>query len=143
MAQRDAGHDLVVGQAMIRAGFGCRRGATADDFISALAQALEIAQCPRSTLAGVAFPHFRQTEPGAIAATTLWGLPVEIVDQAALARACQRAETHSALAFAHTGLTSVAESAALAAAGPGSRLVARRTSVGSVTCAIAIGERPS
>ena len=143
VAQRDAGHDLVVDQAMILAGFGCRRGATTGDFIAALAQALEIARCEYSTLAGVALPHFRQAEPGAIAATTLWGLPVEIVDQPALAQACRRAETHSALAFAHTGLTSVAESAALAAAGPGSRLLARRTGAGSVTCAIAIGERGS
>ena len=128
---------------MIVAGFGCRRGATTGDFIAALAQALAIARCQRATLAGVAFPHFRQAEAGAIAAMKLWGLPVAIVDQPALAQACQRAETHSARAFAHTGLTSVAESAALAAAGPGSRLLARRTGAGSVTCAIAIGERAS
>lgn len=139
MAQRDAGYDLVVDQAMIVAGFGCRPGAVADDFLSALAEALDVARCDVSALACVAFPHFRAAE----AATTLWDLPVAIIDQSALEQACLRAETHSARTFAHSGLTSVAESAALAAAGPGSRLLVRRISAGSVTCAIAIGERPA
>ncbi|SDC82064.1 cobalt-precorrin 5A hydrolase [Sphingomonas sp. YR710] len=124
---------------MIVAGFGCRPGAATDDFLSALAEALNIAQCDASTLACVAFPHFRAAE----AATTLSDLPVAIIGQPALEQACLRAETHSARTFAHTGLTSVAESAALAAAGPGSRLLVRRIGAGSVTCAIAIGERPA
>lgn len=127
---------------MIVAGFGCRPGAKAEDFESALAVALQSAGCPRQALSAIALPYFRKDEDGAVAAMRQWQLGVAIIDQPALEQACLRAETHSALALTHTGLSSVAESAALAAAGTGSRLLAKRVSAGGVTCAIAIGEEP-
>jgi cobalt-precorrin 5A hydrolase len=120
------------------AGFGCRPGAPVEDFVAALAGALKVTVGKAVTC--IAIPHFRAHEAGLIAATDRWNLPVVVVDQAMLNEACERAETHSALALEHTGLSSVAESAALAAAGLGSRLIAKRVSAGSVTCAIAIRE---
>jgi cobalt-precorrin 5A hydrolase len=122
---------------MIAAGFGCRPGAPASDFVTALAAARAIAE--GAVVAAIAIPHFRATEAGIVSATELWALPVTIVDRAALEQACGRATTHSALALEHIGLSSVAESAALAAAGPDSWLLAKRVSAGSVTCAIAMG----
>ena len=71
------------------------------------------------------------------------GWPVRVVEQADLEQAALRAQSHSALALARTGVSSVAESVALAAAGPGSRLLARKVVAGAVTCAIAIGESTS
>jgi cobalt-precorrin 5A hydrolase len=120
---------------MIVAGFGCRPGAPASDFVAALAAALDRWGCAGVT--GVAIPHFRADEAGVIAATQKWNLPVSVIEQPGLEQACLRAQTHSTLALEHTGISSIAESAALAATGPDSQLVATRVSAGSVTCAIA------
>jgi len=125
---------------MIVAGFGCRPGAAALDFDAALDLALRAAGCPRDTLSVVALPYFRKDEAGIAAALIAWRIDATVIDRPTLEQACLRAETHSALAKIHTGLSSVAESAALAAAGPRSRLLARRVSAGGVTCAIAFGE---
>ena len=125
---------------MIVAGFGCRPGARLEDFQSALDIALQSAGCPKQMLSAIALPHFRKDDEGAKAAMRQWPFSIAIIDQPALEQACTRAETRSALAQAHTGLSSVAESAALAAAGKDSRLLAKRVSAGGVTCAIAIGE---
>jgi cobalt-precorrin 5A hydrolase len=133
MAQRHAGYDLELDKAMIVAGFGCRPGAPLSDFVSALSDVGHYG------VTHIAIPHFRAAEAGVIAAIKQWDLPVAIIDQAGLEQACDRAVTHSALALEHTGVSSVAESAALAAAGPGGRLLATRVSAGLVTCAIAAG----
>lgn len=125
---------------MIVAGFGCRPGAPVDDFLAAFRLALKAAGCDWRSVVSLAVPHFRAAELRALGAWETLGLSVAVVDQEALADACVRAETHSALAHKHTGISSVAESAALAVAGEGSRLLARRTSAGAVTCAIAIWE---
>jgi cobalt-precorrin 5A hydrolase len=55
----------------------------------------------------------------------------------------ERVATRPARVFAHTGVPSLAEAAALAAAGPAARLIAKRLAVGSATCALAqAGGRP-
>jgi cobalt-precorrin 5A hydrolase len=125
---------------MIVAGFGCRPGAAVDDFMTAFAKALLAADYIQATIAGFALPDFRATEPGATAAAARLTLTITPIDRSALENACLRAVTHSELALAHTGLSAVAESTALAAAGPRSRLLAPRVSHGSVTCALAIGD---
>lgn len=72
-------------------------------------------------------------------AARLLGLPVLILPKQALAGTEDRITVDSARVRVCLGVPSVAEAAALAAAGPGSRLVVPRMSVPDATCAIAVG----
>ena len=117
---------------MIVAGFGFRAGARLDSLRDALNRA------------GAPNPPDLLATPADKAATALFtefarerSLPVHPVPPAELAR--QQTPTRSAASQAARGTGSVAEAAALAAAGPGARLLAPRTISGDrmATCALA------
>jgi cobalt-precorrin 5A hydrolase len=87
-----------------------------------------------------AVPRPRQSRPQS---PPRW--PLILVEQADLARVGNHA-THSRRVAQLTGVGSVAEAAALAAAGPKARLLVPRIVVGDVTCALAetqTGEPPT
>jgi cobalt-precorrin 5A hydrolase len=65
------------------------------------------------------------------------GVPLVVVPQDELEAAADRTATKSARVAAIAGVPSVAEAAALAAGGPGARLVASRVVIGQATCALA------
>jgi cobalt-precorrin 5A hydrolase len=119
---------------MIVAGIGCRTRVSAEAIL-ALLHEVAAAGMPDA----LAVPTFRQDEPGIAAAAASFGLPVLWVDRAALKGEQGRCLTRSARAEAEVGLASVAEAAALSAAGPGSRLLMPRIAGGGVTCAVAEG----
>jgi len=85
----------------------------------------------------------KRTEPGILAAAETFGVSVVIVPEHELALAGDRVETHSDRVLTLTGVGSVAEAAALAAAGPSARLIAPRLAIGAATCAIAASALPS
>ena len=122
----------MAGGAVIVAGFGFRGAATAASLRDALERTGRAAQvrllATAADKAGTA--AFR-----GLAADL--GLPVQGVDSALLAD--QQTPTRSVASMAARGTGSVAEAAALAAAGPGARvLVFRRISAdGKATCALA------
>ena len=66
------------------------------------------------------------------------GVKLVFVPQADLEAAASRILTHSERVLAATGVPSLSEAAALAAAGPGARLLAPRVAVGPATCALAV-----
>ena len=118
---------------MIVAGFGFRAGAmveslhdalrrTGDKGVAALATVAEKADAP-------AFLHL----------SNALGLPIRAVAANDLTR--QQTVTRSEASLAAHGTGSVAEAAALAAAGPGARLLAARviSGDGTATCALAEG----
>ena len=76
------------------------------------------------------------------AAAALLGLEVVILPKSSLASTGDRITIDSERVRACFGIPSVAEAAALAAAGPGSRLVVARIQSADATCAIAIGRVP-
>lgn len=119
---------------MIVAGFGFRAKATRDSLADALAQASE-GNRPEA-LATVA-EKADATAMTALAADL--DLPILPVPADALAR--QHTPTRSSASITAYGTGSVAEAAALAAAGPGARLVAPRSISYDrlATCALAIG----
>ncbi|MBW4022800.1 MAG: cobalamin biosynthesis protein [Proteobacteria bacterium] len=119
---------------MIFAGIGCRTGVPADAVVALVREALP------GGAAALAVPEFRRDEPGIADAATALGLPILWIDRAALKGEQGRCLTRSARAEAEVGLGSVAEAAALAAAGPGSRLILPRIALGGVTCALAEGD---
>lgn len=118
---------------MIVAGFGFRSGAG----LSSLRAALELAQQGQPSVTHLATAADKV--PGLEPLAEALGLPLTSVSPEALARALTF--THSAASKAARGTGSVAEASALAAAGPGARLLAPRqiSADRMATCAIAEG----
>lgn len=70
------------------------------------------------------------------------GVPLVLVPRAELEAAGARVQTRSERVLEMTGVPSVAEAAALAAAGPQARLIVPRIAARTATCALAVvGER--
>jgi cobalt-precorrin 5A hydrolase len=127
-------------QAMIIAGVGCRRGATASEIETAIAAALAARAIEPGKLGLIATAQAKANEAGIADAATTLGVRLALVAQDDLAAAGARTATKSARVQELTGVPSVAEAAALAAGGPNARLLAPRIVVGPVTCAL--GEAP-
>ena len=125
---------------MIVAGIGCRKGASARDIDAVIDAALAEAGLPVSQLTMIATAERKRDEAGIAEAASARGLRVEIVPQARLEEADTRASTSSRRVRAAAGVGSVAEAAALAAAGPGAQLLMPRVVLGPATCALAASE---
>lgn len=130
---------MVMGETLIAAGIGCRKGASGVEVSAAVETALEAHGLEMTALSALATARMKQGEAGIIVAGAALGLPVILVDESALKEMEARTLSQSAQSLAVTGTPSVAEAAALAAAGEGSRLLGPRIVVGNVTCALAIG----
>jgi cobalamin biosynthesis protein CbiG len=133
---------MVLAEAMsLVAGLGCRRGAPADAIAAALAAALHAAGRTPAALTALATSTAKATEPGLQALAAGLALPLTPLPEAALRAAAPACLTASPRVQALTGLPSLAEAAALAAAGPGARLLGPRQSAeGLATCALATTE---
>jgi cobalt-precorrin 5A hydrolase len=130
---------MDLGQAMIVAGVGCRKGVSAHDIGAAIADALARAGLPADALGLVAAPALKHGEHGIAAAAAALGVPLVLIAKADLEAASAHAETRSVRVLALTGVPSIAEAAALAAAGPAARLILPRIKLGPATCALAVG----
>jgi cobalt-precorrin 5A hydrolase len=128
---------MDVGEAMIVAGIGCRKGAAAAAIEAAIEAALTRAGLAADALALIATSAAKGKEAGITDAAARLGVPLVLLAQSDLEAAGNRAETRSERVVALTGVPSLAEAAALAAAGPASKLLARRVAVGPATCALA------
>ncbi|OYD84207.1 cobalamin biosynthesis protein [Azospirillum brasilense] len=124
----------------IAAGIGCRAGCPGDEIAGLVRAACEEAALdePARRALQLAAPMRKRNEAGVAEAARLLALPLRFVDDSALAAAQDRAQTRSARVEAAVGVASVAEAAALAAAGPGSTLLLPRRSTPRATCALAI-----
>jgi cobalt-precorrin 5A hydrolase len=120
---------------MIIAGFGCRSGCTAEALLAVLHEAETIAAQRADALAA---PAFKRNETGLSEAARLRDLPLHWIDDIAMNAAAPLCPTHSEAALRSTGHASVAEAVALAASGPGGRLILPRLAHRSATCALAI-----
>jgi cobalt-precorrin 5A hydrolase len=115
------------------AGLGCRPGAGRDAVLALLRDA----QRGLPPFTHLAAPEFRRDAPALQEAAAALRLPLLFLEQEALERAQPFCLTHSPAALAATGLASVAEACALAAAGQGARLLRPRLAGAGVTCAVA------
>ena len=122
---------------MIVAGIGCRRGVSAAAIEAVIGAALARAGLGKDALALIATAAAKCDEPGIAAAASALGLPVVSVSRPELEHAGARGVTRSARVLALTGVPSVAEAAALAAAGKDARLLLPRLALGPATCALA------
>jgi cobalt-precorrin 5A hydrolase len=134
---------MDMGEAMIVAGIGCRKGAQAADIEAVIRAALDHAGLAQAALHLIATSAAKGGEPGIVAAAAAIGVPLVLIPQGDLEAAGGRTMTKSERVVALAGVPSVAETAALAAGGPAARLIAPRIAVGPATCALArSGETP-
>ena len=126
---------------MIVAGIGCRPGCGADEIVALVARAMAAAGRAGAP-DRLAVPSFRAAEPGVLGAARRLGRPLDRLDDTALRGVADRCPTRSARALAAVGHASVAEACALAAAGPGGRLLLPRLAASAATCALAEGTGP-
>jgi cobalt-precorrin 5A hydrolase len=122
-----------MGEAMKVAGLGCKSGVSLAEVLAAIDAAVAKHGADVTALATI---PARQHEPALQACARHLSLPLIIPTSDDLARA--ETVTHSKASIEATGLASACEAAALAAIGPGSKLLGPRLIVGNVTCAIAI-----
>lgn len=127
---------------MIVAGLGYRRGVTVEAILEVLSAALAANGIAQAQLGALAIPEEKDTESGIRDAARALSLPVITISSDAMQSAGAGALTVSARVQALKGVPSVAEAAALAAAGAGARLLAPRTTTPTVTCALATGDAP-
>ncbi len=125
---------------MIVAGVGCKRGAPAPDIEAAIRATLARANISADALDAIATIATKQSEAGIRAAAEKLGVAVVVVSENDFKAASGRTQTYSERVLALTGAPSVAEAAALAAAGPTAHLISPRLVIGSATCALAAAE---
>ncbi len=123
----------------IVAGIGCRSLCPAEDIIDLIQTAC--AQTGRQA-AAIAAPEFKRAEPGLAEAARRLAVPLLFVAEPALRDAQPGCPTSSAAAAGATGIASVAEGSALAASGPGGRLILPRIAGKRATCALAEAAGP-
>ncbi len=125
---------------MMALGIGCRKGTAAAVVLAVIDEALQAHDLKLAHPLFIATGGIKAEEEGIREAANQLGADFLILPDEALQAVTSRTLTRSELSLAHTGLPSLSEAAALAAAGPTARLVGPRHVSRGVTCAIAISE---
>lgn len=118
-------------------GVGCERGAPADDLLALAGRALAAAGLSPETLVALASIDTKVDEAALLAVAAHYNIPTRFFDAPTLERETPRLQNPSHAVFLHVGCHGVAEAAALAAAGPDSRLVLPKLKSAFATAAIA------
>ncbi|WP_291548899.1 cobalamin biosynthesis protein [Bosea sp. (in: a-proteobacteria)] len=119
------------------AGIGIRPGTEAADILACLDEALAQARLAGSAVPRLATLASRASEVGMIAAAAARDAQLIAIPDEALKGFEASCATRSTRIASLYGVGSVAEAAALAAAGPGGTLVQPRIATARVTCALA------
>jgi len=126
-----------MGEAVIVAGLGSRADVRAEDILAAVEAAAAQHGIPVARIDRLSTGERKAAAPAFAEAALRLGIPLQIVAEAALAQAADRTLTRSGHSVAATGLSSLSEAAALAAAGDSAALLGPRLAIGPVTCALA------
>jgi cobalt-precorrin 5A hydrolase len=127
-------------QAMIVAGIGFRRGASADEIERVIRLALSRFELPVEQLAAIATEAEKAVEPGPPEAARRLAVPLVACAASELAGVADRVVTASKHVLEAKGLPSIAEASALVAAGRNARLLGERIANERAVCAIATGD---
>ncbi|GGG28840.1 cobalamin biosynthesis protein [Chelatococcus composti] len=122
---------------MIVAGIGFRRSVAADEIVALVEQALDRAAIAADALGKLATVEALAALPAFTEAARRLNVVAASVAEPALSEAAPRVRTQSARSIAAHGIGSVAEAAALAAAGSRAELILERIASPSATCALA------
>jgi cobalt-precorrin 5A hydrolase len=122
-------------------GVGCKKNCPSDAIVALVKRAMAAAACAGAPAA--LFTHeAKKGETGLSQAAQSLGLPLIFLDAGVLRQASSRAATSSPKVMERYGLPSIAETAALAGAGPFSVLLVARMTNASASCAIAGRREP-
>lgn len=127
---------------MIVAGIGCRRGVPVSEVEAALALALDAHGLGLHDIGRIATEHSKAAELAIRAVAATLAVPMVAFSPETLAAAADRVLTRSPRVAAEKGTPSIAEAAALVAAGANARLLGPRHSSAAATAALAIGDGP-
>ena len=119
----------------IAIGLGCRRGVSGEMIASLVREAL--ARVEQTGAAALFTVDAKRAEAGLAQAARALAMPLRFLPQEALAAVADKAQTRSPRVESLFGVPSVAETAALAGAGPGAVLILPRIARDNATCAIA------
>ena len=125
---------------MIVAGIGAQKGVKAKDVLAAIDAALAAHKLTRKAVGALYSNISKAAETGVRDAAKQLGIECHALAHKNLSKAAENTITQSGASIAATGLASLSEAAALAAAGPNARLLGPRIAVGPVTCALATSE---
>jgi len=124
---------------MIAIGIGCRHGASAQAILDVIAAAR--AKIPATDAFLLCSGELKSAEAGLKNAATQLGAPLTFLPMVRLREVDHRCQSRSEASIAATGLRSMAEAAALAAAGPDAKLIVPKLIGDGVTCAIAAPQK--
>jgi cobalt-precorrin 5A hydrolase len=127
-------------QAMIVAGLGFRRGTSAEELERVVRLALDSYEMTADRLQAIATASDKATEPSMPELARRLSTALVSCKLSDLAGMVGRISTASLRVAEVKGVPSIAEAAALVAAGRNGRLLGRRVATRRATCAIAIGE---
>jgi cobalt-precorrin 5A hydrolase len=127
-------------EAMIVAGIGCGRGTLSGDIVSLILAVLASFGIARERLDAIATEESKADESGIVNAAQSLSVRLVRCSLADLDGVADRVVTRSSRVQALKGVPSIAEAAALVAAGRNARLLGARVAANKVTCAIAISE---
>jgi cobalt-precorrin 5A hydrolase len=128
-------------KAAVAIGIGCKKCCPSEAIIALVARAMAAASC--TGMDARIFTHAaKQNEAGLADAAKALGLPLVFLEAEVLRQAALRVTTRSPRVMALFGLPSIAETAALAGAGPFSVLLVARMNETGASCAIAARREP-
>ena len=122
-------------------GIGCRKECSAEEIIELVHQALEKSDVLISDVAVLATAWAKDKAESIIHAAEALDLPLVVIPQEKCVDMSHLAETISQKVVELFAVPSIAEVAALAAAGKNPKLICARINSPAATCAIAAGEK--
>ncbi|MGD9744010.1 MAG: precorrin-3B C(17)-methyltransferase, partial [Dongiaceae bacterium] len=129
--------ELVLHPAVLAIGIGCERGASPEEVRTLISESLAAGGLAPQSVAAIASIGLKAAEPAIHRAAAAFHVPARFFDAERLDQERPRLMNPSETVFAETGCYGVAEGAALAAAGPQSRLLVPKRKSARATCAIA------
>lgn len=127
--------DIVVG-------LGCARGADPEDLWALVHDTLASGNIQPEAVAAVASLDLKADEVAMNVVARRLGVPFRVFTAAELEAEAPRLQTPSDVVFAEVGCHGVSEGAALAGAGPDSRLIIPKRKTANATCAVALSPTP-
>ncbi|HVH81039.1 MAG TPA: precorrin-3B C(17)-methyltransferase [Stellaceae bacterium] len=131
------GNALVFHPPVLAIGIGCERNCPSDEIADLAARSLAEAGLAAEAVAAVVSVELKIGEPGIHVLAEKLGVPARFLSPERLNDETPRLTERSEAAFRATGCWGVAEGAALAAAGPGGKLIVSKRKSRGATCAVA------
>lgn len=133
----DGSTELALCPAILTLGIGCERGVKTDDLAKFVRETLVREGIAKQAVACVATVDIKEDETAIREVANLGGIPLRLFTPERLEEETPRVTDPSDYVFETVGTHSVAEAAALAAAGPDAELIVAKRKGEGMTCAVA------